>query len=138
MDPHIQPNPNPNPRDPRIQPPPVPLEYQSTPAAPQPPPPALPAFRFPNRPYKPDGGCPVGGFFAVLGLTSLAALGVGIAAGLLHLVFYLVLIFPMVMGFAVGAAGLGAVVLGKVRSRLFAAGVGLLAGFLTIVAMHFV
>jgi hypothetical protein len=134
MDPHIQPNPNP--KDPRIQPPPVPLEYQAPPVpATQP---ALPAVRFPSAPYAPDGAGPVGGFFALLGLTMLAGAVIGAIAGLIHLAFYLVLIFPILMGFALGGAALGAVVLGKVRNRLVAALAGVLGGCVCILAMHFI
>jgi hypothetical protein len=136
MDPHIQPNHNP--RDPRIQPPPVPLEYQVTPGAAPAGPPALPAARFPSVPYAPDGAGPVGGFFALLGLTLLAGAVIGAIAGMIHLVFYLVLIFPIIMGFALGGAALGAVVLGKVRNRLVAALAGLLGGCVCIIAMHFI
>jgi hypothetical protein len=135
MDPHIQPNPNP--KDPRIQPPPVPLEYPASPA-PAPQPPALPAVRFPSAPYAPDGGCPVGGSFAVLGLTLLAGAVIGALAGLLHLVFWFPLLFPIAVGAAVGAAGLGAVVLGKVRSRVLAAFAGVLGGCVAALAIHFV
>jgi hypothetical protein len=99
---------------------------------------ALPAVSFLSTRYAPDGGCPVGGLFAMLSLTLLAGVAVGVLIGLIRLGFYLVLVFPIAMGAAVGAAGLGAVVLGKVRSRLLAAGTGLLAGCVTILAMHFV
>jgi hypothetical protein len=133
---HIQPGPPPDPKDPRIQP--QPLGYPEPGAAPHPLPPALPAVSFPSVPYAPDGGFPVGGFFAVLMLTIVAGVAVGILAGLLHQVFYLVLFFPILMGGAVGLAGWGAIVLGKVRSRPFALCAGLLGGLLTIVAMHFV
>jgi hypothetical protein len=136
MEQHIQPEPDP--LDPRVQPPPLPHGYAGTPPAPQTPAPALPAVSFPSDPYAPDGGCPAGGLFAMLALTLLAGLVVGVLAGLIHLVFFLVLIFPILMGLAVGAAGYGAVVLGKVRSRLLAAGTGVLAGCLTIIAMHFI
>jgi hypothetical protein len=74
----------------------------------------------------------------MLSLTLLAGVGIGVVAGLIHLVFFLVLLFPIFMGAAVGAAGLGAVVLGKVRNRVLAVLTGLMAGCVTIVAMHFV
>ncbi len=143
MDQHIQPapGPGPDPRDPRVQPPPLPHIQAGTPPPaplPQPQQPPLPAVSFPTDPYWPDGGVPVGGLFGMIALTLLAGVAVGVVAGLIRLGFYLVLIFPILMGAAVGGAGYGAVTLCKVRNRFLAAMTGVLAGCVTMLAMHFV
>jgi hypothetical protein len=129
---HIQPDPKP--RDPRIQPPPL---VQPAAAAPEPPPRALPAASFPSARYAPDGGCPVGGFFALLWLALLAGALIGGLGGLLHLVFWFPLVFAGLVGGGVGAVAAGAVVLGQVRNRLVAGLVGLFAGLVAYVAVHF-
>src|SRR5262245_34944060 len=118
MDPNIQPGPPP--RDPRVQAgaPDYPLSPGAQPR------PAAPAS-FPSVPYRPSGGSPGGGL-PVLALTLVTAVAVAVGVGLLRQVFYLVLVFPLAMGFAVGAAGAWAVGLGKVRSPLLAGLFGLL------------
>jgi hypothetical protein len=60
-----------------------------------------------------------------------------VLASLLRLVFWLVLIFPLLLGAAVGAvAGLGAR-LGKFRSPRQVGQLGLVAGLLAVFAMHY-
>jgi hypothetical protein len=99
-------------------------------------PPAAP--RFVTEPYRPDGNAPfLGTLLTFAGLTGAGAL-VGTLAGFVHQWFYLVFLFPVVMGFAVGAAGMGLVKAFKLRNSLLAGLAAVLGGVTAETAMHYV
>jgi len=100
--------------------------------------PVLPAhLRFDATPYVPDGG------FSVLGLVMLfvglgiAGLVMGVITFYVSKLIYFILIFPMLIRFAVGGIGAFLVKRGKVRSPWVAGAAGLLAGILAMMTVHF-
>jgi hypothetical protein len=94
-------------------------------------------LRFETTPYRSEGGCPPGAFLLGLALICAAALGFGYLVGLLKPHFYISVIFPMVMGLAVGGAGVLAVRLARVRAPLRAAAAGLAGAAVALLAMHY-
>lgn len=100
--------------------------------------PVLPLHtRFDATPYVPDGG------FSIVGLVilfvGLAAAGIvmGVITHYVSKLIYFILVFPMLIGFAVGGVGALLVKWGKVRSPWVAGGAGLLAGILAMLTVHF-
>jgi hypothetical protein len=93
--------------------------------------------RFDTAPYQPDGGCPASGFL-IAAITSL--LGAVVCAWLVSFVkqwLYLIVLFPLALGLAVGVAGNFGVRRGKVRNGLCAGLLGLVAGCLAMTAVHY-
>ena len=68
---------------------------------------------------------------------SVAAIVIGLLAGFISQWFYLIILFPILMGGAIGAAGSFGVKKGKVRMPLVCGGAGFLAGCLAVLAMHY-
>lgn len=95
-----------------------------------------PTPRFVALPYRPEGGCSVLRL-PLLALLSLPAVGLGWLASTLGQSWYLVLLFPLGIGIALAALGALAVRLTKLRNPFLAGLLGLSAGGLAIVAMHF-
>jgi len=87
--------------------------------------------------FRPDGGVPAGGVLVALLLPVVAALVVGLLISVINQWFYLILFFPLGMGFLVGLAGCLGVRLGRVRSAFVAGIIGLLAGILVMLASYF-
>jgi hypothetical protein len=111
-----------------ITPEPAPQRAPAPPAAP----------RFVTEPYQPDGNAPfLGTLLTFAGLIGAGAL-VGALTGFVHQWFYLVFLFPVVMGLAVGAAGMGLVKAFKLRNSLLAGLAAVLGGVTTQTAMHYV
>jgi hypothetical protein len=99
--------------------------------------PLHPALRFEAVPYQPDGGCPFFGTLVVFTAVLLAALGMGLVTSWVSQWFYIILLFPVVVGVGVGFGGAVGVVLGKVRSTLVTALAGLFAGCVAMTAHHY-
>src|SRR5260370_42594766 len=77
-------------------------------------------LRFETSPYQPDGGWPPSGAFRILSVALVAGLGLGWLASFVGQWFYLILLFPILLGGGVGAAGNWANRSGKVRNSLVA------------------
>ncbi|MFT3878793.1 MAG: hypothetical protein QM703_03920 [Gemmatales bacterium] len=101
----------------------------SQPAAPvAPATPALPAnTRFDATPYIPDGGFSVVGLVMLFVGLAVAGIVMGVITHYVSKLIYFILVFPMLIGFAIGGVGALMVKWGKVRSPWVAGGAGLLA-----------
>jgi hypothetical protein len=90
------------------------------------------------RPYESDGGFSAQGLF----LTTVVGVAVAVAAGVLAAFigrfFYAVLIFPLFIGAAVGAAQAWAVRHTKIRTPIACGAAGLIAGVVAVVTIHYV
>lgn len=71
------------------------------------------------------------------GSSALAGLAMGCVAGFISQFFYLVLLFPIVMGGAIGALGTYAIKQGKVRSPWLALVAALVGGSCAVWGMHY-
>ena len=61
--------------------------------------------RFETSPYRPDGGCPPVGALFVAATTFLGAVILGWLVSLVGQWLYLIVIFPVALGFGVGLVG---------------------------------
>lgn len=93
--------------------------------------------RFPTTPYRPEGGFTTFGFLLLLLASLLAGMVLGVLAGFVSRWIYLILIFPVLIGLGVGAAGYLAIRVGKVRNVTLGSMSGLLGGFFAMVSMHY-
>ncbi|MGH7174448.1 MAG: hypothetical protein ACRELG_29630, partial [Gemmataceae bacterium] len=123
---NITPEPNPDPAPSAITPEPVP-------EAPSPPPP-----RFQTQPYVPDGNFPPLGLALTLGGGLMAAVLVGFLASVIGQWFYLVVLFPLLIGLALGGVGMAFIKIGKLRSPLLAGVAAGLSGIMAMGTMHYV
>ncbi|MGH7223970.1 MAG: hypothetical protein ACRELF_12135, partial [Gemmataceae bacterium] len=122
---NITPEPNPDPAPSAITPEPVP-------EAPSPPPP-----RFQTQPYVPDGNFPPLGLALTLGGGLMAAVLVGFLASVIGQWFYLVVLFPLLIGLALGGVGMAFIKIGKLRSPLLAGVAAGLSGIMAMGTMHY-
>lgn len=97
---------------------------------------AGPAYRVEK--FQPTrGGSPVGVIVAVVaGL--IGAVVLGAASALLRQFFWLVLVFPALLGFGIGAATSGGAWLAKCRRPELIAGAGVIAGLVGALVLHYV
>jgi hypothetical protein len=90
------------------------------------------------KPYESDGGFSAQGLL----LTTVVGVAVAVAAGVLAAFvgrfFYAVLIFPLFIGAAVGAAQAWAVRHTKIRTPIACGAAGLIAGVVAVVTIHYV
>ncbi len=96
-----------------------------------------PALRLEAVPYEPDGGAPPHGLLIVFAFVVPAALLLGYASSWVKQYFYIIFLFPLVVGMILGLAGDVGVAVGSVRSRFLAGLAGLFGGFLAMAAMHY-
>jgi hypothetical protein len=83
-------------------------------------------WRFDVAPYRPDGGVTAPGVVLTFALEALAGVVLGLLSAFIGHWFYLVLLFPLLVGLGLGCAGLLGVGLGKVRNPLIAGLAGVL------------
>lgn len=121
---NITSEPNPDPTPSALPPEPV--------AEPTPPP------HFEAQPYVPDGNFPPLGLALTLGGGLVAAVLVGWLAGFIGQWFYLVVLFPIVIGLALGGIGMVFIKVGKLRSPLLAGIAAGLSGIMAMGTMHYV
>jgi hypothetical protein len=86
--------------------------------------------------YQADGGFTISGLAPFFGISAIAGAITGYAAGWVSQWFYLVLLFPIVIGAAVGAVGGTAIRIGKVRVPWLCGLAGFLAGTLACFSMY--
>ncbi|HQR08864.1 MAG TPA: hypothetical protein PLN21_18735 [Gemmatales bacterium] len=100
--------------------------------------PVLPIHtRFDASPYVPDGGFSVVGLLMLFVGLAIAGIIMGVITHYVSRFIYFILVFPMLIGFAVGGVGALLVKWGKVRSPWVAGGAGLLAGILAMLTVHY-
>jgi hypothetical protein len=104
---------------------------------PQIPPEPGPALRFDVLPYRPDGGFQWSGMSLVIGVLGSAGLALGFVAHLIGQWFWMILVFPIFLGIALGAIGTLALKWGKVRSPWIGGIAGFLGGCGAMLAMHY-
>lgn len=100
--------------------------------------PVLPlSTRFDATPYVPDGGFSIIGLLMLFVGLAVAGILMGVVTHYISRFIYLILVFPMLIGFAVGGVGALLVKWGKVRSPWVSGGAGLLAGILAMMTVHY-
>ena len=95
------------------------------------------APRFDVEPYRPDGVAPPGGLALLVGGVLGTAAALGFVLGFVEQWFYLIIVFPVVAGALLGAAGRGLVRAGRVRSPAVAGAVAALGGVAMMFFMHY-
>src|SRR5262249_41332469 len=96
-----------------------------------------PTFRFETVPYRADGGYSLSGLILALALSLAGGVGVGVFVGWIRHWFYLIVLFPVVIGFAVGGCCALGGRLGKLRNIPLAVLVGIVGGCLAMATMHY-
>lgn len=91
---------------------------------------------FEPRPYRPDGGFSFSGLAILTFITCLAGAVIGVIGGVIAQFFFLIILFPLVMGVVIGAAGAFGVKTGRVRMPIVCGTAGLLGGCVAAAAMH--
>jgi hypothetical protein len=99
--------------------------------------PLKPSLRLEAVPYRPEGGCSAVGTFLIFALVWAGSLGIGYGASWVHQWFYIILLFPLLIGVVLGFVGAIGVNLGKLRNPFLAVLAGLFGGCLTMVSMHY-
>jgi hypothetical protein len=92
---------------------------------------------YPVRRYSPEGGFRSDGFLRLLLVLAVAAAGLGLAAYYVGKLFYLVILFPSLIGVALGALGIRMVKSGHLRDPWLGGLAGLLGGLLAMFVMHY-
>jgi hypothetical protein len=87
--------------------------------------------------YKPDGGAELPGILKLASALAIVGAGLGFLAHWVAQYFYLILLFPALIGLAVGGVGALMVSNGRVRSPLIGGLAGLLGGALAMSMMHY-
>ena len=90
------------------------------------------------RVWQSDDGCPPLGLALAFALCLMAAAGIGAALGALAHLAYVVVLFPLIVGVLLGAAGVAAVRLGHVRNAAIAMTLGLISALACVMVMHLV
>ncbi len=93
--------------------------------------------QFKTRPYKAVDGFSLAGVAVMIGVMAPIAILLGFLASAIGTVFYLILVFPIGIGFGVGFAGAFGGKLGKVHSPIMSFLAGLLGGILAVLVMHY-
>jgi hypothetical protein len=86
--------------------------------------------------YKADGGFAMSGLVPFFGISAVAGIATGYLAGFISQWFYLVLLFPILIGGVVGAVGGWAIKIGKVRVPWLCGLAGFLVGTLACYSMY--
>ena len=89
------------------------------------------------RPYRPDGGFDASGIGVLLGVLMLAAVVMGVICHFVGQYFWLILLFPVLVGFALGTIGKHAVRFARLRNPILGAAVGLICGLTAMTTMHY-
>jgi hypothetical protein len=98
--------------------------------------PLKPALRLEAVPYKPEGGFPPHGLLVVFACIIVAAIGLGYAASWIGQWFYIILLFPFLIGVILGVVGAIGIYIGNIRSLTLATLAGLFGACLTMLAVH--
>jgi hypothetical protein len=99
--------------------------------------PLNPALRLEAVPYEPDGGFPVYGLLVVFACIMVTAVGLGYAASWVRQWFYIILLFPFLIGVVLGVVGAIGIYIGNIRNLALATLAGLFGSCLAILAVHY-
>lgn len=119
---------------PQLQPEPTPSAITPE-AVPEPAP--LPPPRFEVQPYTADGNFPPLGLALTLGGGLAAAVLVGFLASFIGQWFYLVVLFPFLIGLVLGGVGMAFIKAGKLRNPRLAGIAAVLSGVMAMGTMHY-
>src|SRR5688500_6072686 len=89
------------------------------------------------KPYKPDGGTTMPGLMMLIGAIVVTGAILGFIAHFVAQAFYLILIFPVLIGFGLGDVGMRMVRAGRVRNPIIGGIAGFLGGTLAMFMMHY-
>jgi len=103
--------------------------------APTPAPTNLPKYDV--RPYQPDGGFTTSGLVTMLGAMLVAGAGIGFAAHWVSQLFYLIILFPILIGLFLGAVGMRLVKFANLRNPLLGGLAGFVGGVSAMTMMHY-
>lgn len=99
--------------------------------------PAAPLPRFTVTQYRPDGGFNAAGVAMLISALVLIGAVLGFAAHLVSQFFYLIILFPCLIGAGLGIVGRKMVVSGRVRNPIIGGVAGFLGGVLAMTMMHY-
>jgi hypothetical protein len=99
--------------------------------------PLQPSLRLEAVPYEPDGGFHPLGLLMVFASVMLAAIGLGYAVSWVGQWFYIILLFPFLIGVVLGICGAIGIYIGNVRNLPLATLAGLFGGCLAMFATHY-
>ena len=103
--------------------------------APSPAPTNLPKYDV--RPYQPDGGFTASGLVTMLGAMLVAGAVIGFAAHWVSQLFYLIILFPILIGLFLGAVGMRLVKFANLRNPLLGGLAGFVGGIAAMTMMHY-
>src|SRR5688572_3621339 len=89
------------------------------------------------KPYKPDGGTTMPGLMMLVGALVVTGAVLGFVAHFVAQAFYLILVFPFLIGLGLGAVGVRMVRAGRVRNPLIGGLAGFVGGALAMFMMHY-
>jgi hypothetical protein len=92
---------------------------------------------FTVTPYKPDGGTTTPGLMMLVGAIVVTGAILGFVAHFVAQAFYLILVFPVLIGLGLGAVGIRMVKAGRVRNPIIGGVAGFLGGTLAMFMMHY-
>lgn len=98
---------------------------------------AEPLGYFEVRPYKADGGYSMGGVLQLIGTLGICGMILGAITSFISQYFYLVLLFPIVIGGIMGAIGAFFIKMFHIRAPLMCGLAGFIAGCLAMIAVQF-
>ncbi len=98
---------------------------------------SAPLGQFDIAKYRPDGGVSLAGALQLTGILGLLGILLGIVASFISRYFWLVLVFPIIIGCCIGAVGSACIKRFHIRNSIYCGISGLLAGALAMLAMHY-
>lgn len=97
----------------------------------------VPSISFTPTPYRADGAFSFGSGMQLVGLLGILGILLGVLAGFISRIFYLVLLFPIVIGGCIGTVGSYCIRRFHVRNPLMCGAAGFVAGCLAMFTMHY-
>lgn len=92
---------------------------------------------YPVATYRPDGGFDASGVGVLMGVLMATAMLLGVICHFVGQFFWLVLFFPLLVGFFLGAVGTRAVRFARLRNPVLGGVAGLLGGIVAMMVMHY-
>lgn len=89
------------------------------------------------KPYQPDGGFEIPGVMMLLSALAIAGAALGFLAHWASNYFYLIILFPLLIGFVLGTIGMRMVRQGRVRNPWMGGLAGFAGGILAMFMMHY-
>ena len=90
-----------------------------------------------TKPFRPDGGTTMPGLMMLVGALVVTGAVLAFIAHFVAQAFYLILVFPFLIGLGLGAVGVRMVTAGRVRNPLIGGLAGFVGGALAMFMMHY-